>query len=316
MNVTDAVQIVRPGTTVAELSPVECVLNETKINRKGQTFHDLDKELMSLVERSSKHLPKDKTETVRSLINEYKDPFATSDQDLGRTNIVRHKINTGSNIAVKQPPRCTPIAMREEVDKHIDEMLQKKVIEPADGPWSSGIVLVKKKDGSTRFCVDYRRLNDLTTKDAYPLPRIDDSLEQLSGNKWFSTLDLCSGYWQVEMESEDRPKTAFATRRGLFQFRVMPFGLACAPATFERLMERVLTGLQWQICLVYLDDVIVVGKSFEEMVTNLRQVFDRLKAAGLKLKPKKCSLFSKQVRFLGHVISSDGVATDPNKIQM
>ena len=211
MNVTDAVQIVRPGTTVAELSPVECVLNETKINRKGHTFHDLDKELMSLVEQSSKHLPKDKTETVRSLINEYKDLFATSDQDLGRTNIVRHKINTGSNIPVKQPPRRTPIAMRAEVDKHIDEMLQKKVIEPADGPWSSGIVLVKKKDGSTRFCVDYRRLNDLTTKDAYPLPRIDDSLEQLSGNKWFSTLDLCSGYWQVEMESEDRPKTAFAT---------------------------------------------------------------------------------------------------------
>ena len=119
---------------------------------------------------------------------------------------------------------------------------------------------MKKKDGSTRFYVDYRRLNDPTTKDAYPLPRIDDSLEQLSGKKWFSTLDLCSGYWQVEMESEDRPKPVFATRRGLFQFRVMPFGLACAPTTFERLMERALTGLQWQICLVYLEDVIVVGK--------------------------------------------------------
>ena len=214
---------------------------------------------MSLVERSSKHFPEDKTETVRSLIDEYKDLFATSDQDLVRTNIVRHNINTGSNIPVKQPPRRTPIAMREEVDKHIDEMLQKNVIEPVVGPWS-GIVLVKKKDGSTRFYVDYRRLNDPTTKDAYPLPRIDDSLEQLSGKKWFSTLDLCSGYWQVEMESEDRPKTAFATRRGLFQFRVMPFGLACAPTTFERLMERALTGLQWQICLVYLEDVIVVGK--------------------------------------------------------
>ena len=211
------------------------------------------------MERSSKHLPKDKTETVRSLIDEYKDLFATSDQDLVRTNIVRHNINTGSNIPVKQPPRRTPIAMREEVDKHIDEMLQKNVIEPVVGPWS-GIVLVKKKDGSTRFYVDYRRLNDPTTKDAYPLPRIDDSLGQLSGKKWFSTLDRCSGYWQVEMESEDRPKTAFATRRGLFQFRVMPFGLACAPTTFQRLMERALTGLQWQICLVYLEDVIVVGK--------------------------------------------------------
>ena len=183
MNITDAVQIVRSGTTVAELSPVECVLTETIVFGKGQKFHDLDKELISLVERSSKHLPKDKTETVRSLINEYKDLLATSDQDLGRTNIVRHNINTGSNIPVKQPPRRTPIAMREKVDKHIDEILRMKVIEPANGPWSYGIVLVKKKNGSTRFCVDYRHLNDPTTKDAYPLHRIDDSLEQLSGNK-------------------------------------------------------------------------------------------------------------------------------------
>ena len=173
---------------------------------------------MSLVERTSKHLPKDKTETVRSLINEYKDLFTTSDQDVGRTNIARHKINTGSNISVKQPPRRTPILMREEVDRHINEMLQKKVIEPADGPWSSGIAFVKKKDGSTRFCVDYRRLNDLTTKEAYPLPHIDDFLEQLSGNKWFSTLDLCSEHWQVEMESEDRPKTHSLLDEDSFSF--------------------------------------------------------------------------------------------------
>ncbi|CAC5368541.1 unnamed protein product [Mytilus coruscus] len=118
-----------------------------------------------------------------------------------------------------------------------------------------------------------------------------DSLEQLAGNKWFSTLDLCSGYWQVEVEERYRPKTAFATRRGLFQFRKMPFRLACAPATFERLMERVMAGLQWNIFLVYLDDIIVVGRNFEEMLTNLRQVFDRLIDAGLKLKPKsvRCS---------------------------
>ncbi|CAG2224593.1 unnamed protein product [Mytilus edulis] len=130
--------------------------------------------------------------------------------------------------------------MREEVDRHNDDMLERGVIEPADGPWSSGIVLVKEKgDDTTRFCVDYRKVNDLTVKDAYPLPRIDDSLEQLSGNKWFSTLDLCSGYWQVEIAEKDRPKTAFASRRGLFQFRQMPFGLACAPATFEGLMESI-----------------------------------------------------------------------------
>jgi hypothetical protein len=127
------------------------------------------------------------------LINEYKDLFATTDQDLGRINIVRHKINTGSNIPVKQPPRRTPIAIPEEVGKHIDEMLQKKVIEPADGPWSSGIVLVKKKGSSTRFCVDYRRLNDLTIKDAYPLPRIDDYLLDEDS---FSFV-LCCSDWPV-----------------------------------------------------------------------------------------------------------------------
>ena len=117
-----------------------------------------------------------------------------------------------------------------------------------------------------RFCVDYRKLNELTVKDAYPIHRIDDSLDQSSGAQWFSTLDLCSGYWQIELEPEDKPKTAFVTKRGLYQFRVMPFGMCNAPATFERLMETVLSGLQWDICLIYLDDIIVIAKSFDEML--------------------------------------------------
>ncbi|CAG2249543.1 Transposon Ty3-G Gag-Pol polyprotein,Transposon Ty3-I Gag-Pol polyprotein [Mytilus edulis] len=251
----------------------------------------VDNELQKLVNEASSHLTEKQRHQVTNCLQQYKSLFALSDNDLGCTSIVRHRINTGTNYPVKQPPRRTPVAMRDEIDKHIDNMLERGVIEPSEGPWSSGIVLVKKKDGSTRFCVDYRRLNDLTVKDAYPLPRIDDSLEQLAGNKWFSTLNLCSGYWQVEVEESDRPKTAFATRRGLFQFRKMPFGLACAPATFERLMERVMAGLQWNICLVYLDDIIVVGRNFEEMLTNLRQVSDRLIDAGLKLNPKsiRCS---------------------------
>ena len=159
--------------------------------------------------------------------------------------------------------------------------------------------------------MDYRKLNTLTRKDAYPLPRIDDTLDTLSGARWFSTPDLLSGYWQVEMDPSDKPKTAFCTPEGLFEFNVMPFGLCNAPATFQRLMDSVLVGLLWTSCLVYLGDIIVMGTSFEDHLNNLAQVFDRLRSANLKLKPTKCSFACKEVTFLGHTVSDQGVATDP-----
>ena len=162
--------------------------------------------------------------------------------------------------------------------------------------------------------MDYRKLNAATRKDAYPLPRIDDTLDSLGNSKWFSTLDLTSGYWQVEVNPEDRCKTAFCTSEGLFEFQVMPFGLCNAPATFQRLMDLVLSGLQWVSCLVYLDDVVVFGKSFEEHLKNMELVFARIREAGLKLKPSKCFFFQKQVKYLGHIISEHGFAIDPSKI--
>ena len=145
----------------------------------------------------------------------------------------------------------------------VTEMLTGGQIEPSDSPWSLLVILMTKKDGGTRFCVDYHRLNDVTVKDAYPLPRIDDTLDMLAGKQWFSTLDLASGYWQVSLSQEARVKTAFATHSGLFQFRAMPFGLCDAPATSERLMDRVLQGLRWSRCLVYLDDSISFGSTFD-----------------------------------------------------
>ncbi|GFW36446.1 retrovirus-related Pol polyprotein from transposon 297 [Trichonephila clavipes] len=192
--------------------------------------------------------------------------------------------------------------------------LSRKLSRTVSSPWASPIVLVRKKDGSTRFCVDYRKLNDVTKKDSYPLPRIDDTLINLSGHKWFSTLDLKSGYWQVEIHPEDREKTAFTSGQGLWQFKVMPFGLCNAPATFERLMETVLKGLTFEACLIYLDDVIIGGRTFEEHLQNIRKVLSKLSDANLKLNPSKCKFFQKEVNYLGHIISAEGVRTDPEKV--
>ena len=193
-------------------------------------------------------------------------------------------------------------------------MLTGGQIEPSDSPWSAPVVLVTKKDGGPRFCVDYRRLNLVTVNDAYPLPCIDDTLDMLAGKRWFSTLDLASGYWQVSLSPEARCKTAFATHSGLFPFKVMPFGLCNAQATFERLMDRVLQGLRWSRCLVYLDDIISFGTTFDDALDNLTLIFERLRSYGLQLKSTKCHLFQTSVPFLGHVVGGRGLECDPRKI--
>ena len=280
--------------------------------QKGDTLPD---HLVDLFNRSSEHLSEQHVCELRSFLLEFQDVFAKSDHDLGRTGLVKHTIDTGDSRPVKQPLRRVPIHKRLEEERQVKEMLEKGVIEESNSPWSSAIVLVKKSDNSTRCCIDYRKLNELTVKDAYPLPRADDCFDSLTGAQWFSTLDLCSGYWQVELDPSAKPKTAFITRSGLYQFKVVPFGLCNAGATFERLMELVMAGLQWKICLIYLDDVIVYGESFDQELGRLRQVFLRLRNANLKLKAKKCSLFKRKVVFLGHVVSPEGISADPSKVE-
>ncbi|GFY09832.1 retrovirus-related Pol polyprotein from transposon 17.6 [Trichonephila clavipes] len=189
-------------------------------------------------------------------------------------------------------------------------MKDNDVIEPSSSPWTSPIVLVMKKDGSNRFCEDYCRLNDVN-KDSYPLQRIDDTLD---GITWFSTLDLKSRYWQVELHPDDKEKTAFTRGQGLWQFKVMPFSLCNAPATFKRLMETVLGGLSYEACLVYLDDITIVGCSSEEHLKNIRQVLQKLKEANLKLSPSKCRLLQREITYLRHIILVEGVRTDPDMV--
>lgn len=231
----------------------------------------------------------------------------------GNCKILEHTISVNNSNPIKQAPRRVPIHLRKEVNGILEDMKRQGIIEESNSPWVSPAVLVKKKDGSIRFCVDYRKLNAVTVKDSYPLPRIEDILDQLAGNSWFSTLDLKSGYWQVGLHPDDKEKTAFSVGNGLWQFTVMPFGLCNAPATFERLMEKVLREVLFKICYVYLDDVIVFSKTFEEMIKNLGKVFLRFRSANLKINPKKCSLFGRKVKYLGHV-SEEGISTDPEKI--
>ena len=194
-------------------------------------------------------------------------------------------------------------------------MIEADAIRPSDSPYSSNVVLVRKKDGSLRFCIDFRKLNSRTVKDAYNLPRVNDTIDTLIGSKYFSKLDLHSGYWQVEIDEADKHKTAFTIGNlGFFECNRMAFGLTNAPATFQRLMECCMGEMNLKECLIFLDDILIFSETFEEHISRLEAVFSRLKQHGLKLKASKCEFFKTSVRYLGHVVSDTGVETDPDKI--
>jgi dUTPase len=319
MNISDREQTIKKGKHIANFEPVEFVI-EQECKQVGPVKQEVNSKLPThleeLCERSKQCLDEGQQKHLEKFLTEFQDVFSRDSSDLGRTGITKHKIDVGDIQPIRQPTRTLPLAKKEEAAKIVTEMEEQGVIEPSCSPWVSPVVLVKKKDGSTRFCVDYRKLNAVTKKDSYPLPRIDTSLHSFQGSTFFSTLDLKSGYWQVEVEQSDKEKTAFSTGEGLWQFRVMPFGLTNAPATFERLMEQVLTGLPWTVCLVYLDDIIVHANSFQEELRHLTEVLNRLRSANLKLNPKKCHLFQRKVIYLGYIVGQDGIETNPSKTRV
>ena len=252
---------------------------------------------------------------LHDLIHEFSDVFALDDSELGCTDIVYHVIETGDHPPIKQQAYRTPAVHREKIAIMIADMEKQGIICPSSSPWASPVVLVPKKDGQLRFCIDYRRLNAVTKKDVYPLPRIDDILDHLGKAKYFTSLNLASGYWQVKLDENSRQKSAFTTHCGLYEFVRMPFGLCNAPATFQRLMQVVLAGLEWSSCFVYLDDILIVSQSFDEHLKHLREVFNRLCKALLKLKPKKCLILRSEVQYLGHVVTAEGIRPNLAKVE-
>ena len=252
---------------------------------------------------------------LKQLLIRRQGAFARHKLDLGNFSEIKHEIDTGFAAPVKQRVRPTPRGFEGEEKKCIEDQLEAGVIRPSSSPWAAPTVLVRKSDGSVRFCIDYRKLNDRTRKDAYPLPKISLCLDSLGGSRFFTTLDLQSGYWQISMAEDDIPKTAFITKYGLFEYTKMPFGLCSAGSTFQRCVELIMRGLQWQTILIYLDDIIVIGRSMEENLMRLEEVLERLEKAGLKLKPSKCQILQREVLFLGHLVSELGVQPNPRLIE-
>lgn len=237
-------------------------------------------------------------------------PSAIS-RSLGEHSI---ELKPGTRPLSQNPRRISP-SQRETVTKHIKKMLADGVIRPSVSAWASPVVLAPKKNGETRFCVDYRKLNTVTIRDVYPLPCIDDIIDALAGARFLSKLDLASGYHQVMMSEESAALTAFTSHEGLYEYTRMPFGLTNAPATFQRMMDTAMAGLKWKCCLVYLDDIVIYSKTFQDHLRDLEAVFQRVAQAKLSLRSDKCHLCCEQIKYLGHLITRDGIREDPDKVE-
>ena len=337
-------RILNPGDTTVKINKGTPVALFSKVEEVGQSFsfeqEEMSKELKEpkqqeglmeqktsddvsteipdhlkqMFEQGCQNLSQEQTAKFKDFVLHHQGNFAKPGE-VGRTNFGSHKIKLKDETPIKDAPRRIPIFKRDILDEEVKRLEEKGLIEKSNSPWSAQTVLVMKKDGSWRLCVDYRKLNEKTIKDAYPIPRINDNLDALSGSHWFTSLDCDMAYHQVPLAEEDKEKTAFATPRGgLYQYVTMPFGLCNAPATFQRLIERTLAGIQWYIAVLYLDDIIVFSKTFDGQLDNLRRVFERLTEAGLLLKAKKCVFFRHETSFLGHIVSKEGVKPDPAKI--
>ncbi|CAF4948538.1 unnamed protein product [Pieris macdunnoughi] len=266
------------------------------------------------------HLNEEESKSLFDICAQYSDIFHFSNESLTATDTLQHEINTDTNNPISVKTYRFPEAHKKEVQTQVEKMLHQGIIKPSSSPWSAPIWVVPKKIDASgtqkwRIVIDYRKLNDITIGDTYPIPNITEILDQLGKSKYFTTLDLSSGFHQIKVKSQDTNKTAFSVPQGHYEFTRMPFGLKNAPATFQRLMNNVLAGLQGERCFVYLDDIVVYSYDLKSHIKNLKSVFQKLRSHNLKLQADKCEFLRKEVGYLGHIITEHGVKPDPKKIE-
>ena len=319
---------VRPKSDLCELHEVKVLRSvdpvartEETVNIKQQQVNKAedytdDQEFLNKLRINTANITEDQKHKVSEFLLKWKHIFSTGITDLGNCDLVKHEIHLKDETPFKEPHRIIPPAIFQEVREHLKEMLEAEAIRPSASPYSSNVVIVRKNYGTIRFCVDFRKLNCRTKTDAYAIPRVDDTLHLLAGAKYFTKLDLRSGYWQVEIKEEDKEKTAFQVgTMGFYEFNRMPFGLCNSPSTLQRLMERCMGDLNLRDCLIYLDDIIIFSSTVEEHLQRLEAVFSHLSQHNLKLKASKCEFLKSKVTYLGHVVSEAGIETDPEKTE-
>ena len=298
-----------------KLGRIEAVSSVNYVNMLDNIQGKDDNQVITEILDSHKELiGKEEYTELKKILTEFKDIFSQSSTDVGRIKGFQHGINTGECLPIALNPRRIPVHMESKVDALINDLEKKNIIKKVSSPWNFPIVVVPKKNGDIRMCIDYRKLNAMTERPVYYIPDSQQLFDNIEGSKYFSSLDLSMGYHQIEMNQADVEKTAFTTRTGQYAFRRMPFGLCGAPQSFQRVMASILRDQNWKHCVIYLDDILVHGRTLKEHNQRLRSVLMCLSKAGVKLSPSKCSFMKTETVYLGHVIDENGLRTDPTKI--
>ena len=325
INPTDASISLNKGTVIGKANTImpACVSllttgesdnitpNSVQLNRCSSNEIPIDLEDSDLDSREKSSLT--------NFLKGYRDIFATKLSELGEVTKFEHTIETGNAPPTRQRFYRTTPAIKQEIERQINDLLDNDLIEESSSPWTSPVVMVKKKQpGVYRMAIDYRKLNSVTKATSFPLPRYDDLLDTIAANKakYFSTLDMFSGYHQLKLDPKTSHKTSFITHVGQYQWKRLPFGLVGAPVAFQAAMTKILQGLNWKIVLVYIDDLLVMSENFETHLKHLSLVFERLREANIKLNPLKCKFAAQKVLYLGHIVSKHGVEVDPTKTQL